>query len=98
MLAWQAQGGAEAVPAEVVRVVHKSGKAALRRVTELVAAAQASGEARDGNPEALAAHLVAFLQGLALQAAFGPVPNGFPDVELVMTVIGRQAKPSPRNP
>lgn len=86
MLSWQAQG-AESVPTEVMRVVQKSGKAALRRVTELVAAAQASGEARQADPELLAAHLVAFLQGLALQAAYGPVPKGFPDVELVMAVL-----------
>jgi AcrR family transcriptional regulator len=88
MLVWQAQGGA--VSEELRNLVRDRGQASIRQVAELIAAAQASGEALPGDPQLLALHLISLAQGLAAQMALGPVPEGYPSVELAMRLVSRQ--------
>jgi len=86
MLLWQAQwSGGEGD--ELRKVIARRGKAAISKLAELVSEAQKSGEVAPGDPALVARHLVALLQGLAIQAAGGPVPEGYPSLELVMRVV-----------
>lgn len=87
MLTLQVQTS-EAVPEDIRALVTGGGGEGLELMAEVVARAQRVGEARDGDPLALMAHVLATVQGLAIQMAFsGEAPVGVPDVDVVLGML-----------
>jgi AcrR family transcriptional regulator len=88
MLVVQAQSS-EGVPEDVRARVAQVGERGNAGLVRLIADAQKSGEARPGDPTALAHHLGAFVQGLAIAVTFAGGPTEeLPDAEIVLGMLG----------
>lgn len=78
----------EAVPEDVRMLAEERGAGGLTLMTEVVARAQRAGQVREGDPAMLMTHLLAAVQGLAIQLAFaGPQPAGVPDLDVVLAMV-----------
>jgi AcrR family transcriptional regulator len=88
MLVVQAQSS-EGVPEDLRARVAQVGEEGNAGIVRLISEAQVSGEVRTGDPTALAHHLGAFVQGLAIAVTFaGGATDEFPDADIVLGMLG----------
>lgn len=89
MIVVQAESS-DAVPEAVRQRVRELGETGNQAVAAVIERAQAAGAARDGDPIALAQHLGACVQGLAVARMFaGPDDPAFPDASIVLGMLER---------
>jgi AcrR family transcriptional regulator len=87
LLTMQAQMS-EAAPEDVRTLITERGAVGFALMTEVVARAQREGTARAGDPVALMVHLLAVIQGLAIQIAFEDRrSDDVPDLEVVLAML-----------
>ena len=78
----------DAVPEQARTLVAQRGADGLRLMSLVVKRAQEAGVARQGDPAILMTHVLAAVQGLAIQVAFSEQPTpGVPDVDVVLGML-----------
>ena len=81
------------VPPEARRLVTEQGPLAIRALGRFIAEGQQAGEFRAGDPDSLAAHLLALVQGLALQRLGADDTPINPDADILVGLLARKETP-----
>jgi AcrR family transcriptional regulator len=90
---YQQRASGDVPPDDLREMVEQQGRAFVDVLRQLIVAAQATGEAAAGDPDQLAATVVAFLDGLTRMAMYdaeGLKPH-FPDAEIILRIFRPQA-------